>query len=120
MSDTFGKTLKFGQTFGKVMVYHVETGKAVERWPVDARGMVACGEYTYDPSAEMAGGDKVAVNEPEPQDAPETPRKHPLSTEDAPVSLKVGEASAAKPIKEPSAAKKTPPKAKKRKSSGNK
>lgn len=38
---------------GKVIVYSVETGEPCERWPVDARGMVECGEYSYSlPSAE--------------------------------------------------------------------
>lgn len=35
--------------FGKVTVYHVTTGAAFERWPVDARGMIANGECTWSP-----------------------------------------------------------------------
>lgn len=33
---------------GKVKLYHAETGEAIERWPVDAKGMVDSGEYTYE------------------------------------------------------------------------
>jgi len=33
---------------GKVRLYNAETGEAIERWPVDAKGMVASGEYSYE------------------------------------------------------------------------
>ena len=34
---------------GKVAIYNVETGERVERWPVDARGMIASGEFSATP-----------------------------------------------------------------------
>lgn len=34
---------------GKVAIYNVETGDRVERWPVDARGMIASGEFSPTP-----------------------------------------------------------------------
>lgn len=30
---------------GKVILVEVSTGSRIERWPVDARDMIACGEY---------------------------------------------------------------------------
>lgn len=34
----------------KVTLWSVETGESIQRWPVDARGMVECGEYVADPA----------------------------------------------------------------------
>lgn len=34
---------------GKVTIYHATTGAAINRWPVDARGMVENGEYRLTP-----------------------------------------------------------------------
>jgi hypothetical protein len=31
------------------VLWEVATGRQVTRWPVDARGMLACGEYTTTP-----------------------------------------------------------------------
>lgn len=33
---------------GKVRIYDAKTGDPLERWPVDAREMVASGEFTYE------------------------------------------------------------------------
>ncbi len=33
---------------GKVVLYHASTGERFERWPVDAREMLATGAYTTD------------------------------------------------------------------------
>jgi hypothetical protein len=34
---------------GKWAIYHAVTGQQIERWPVDARGMLATGEYVSEP-----------------------------------------------------------------------
>jgi len=56
---------------GKMRLYHATTGRAIERWPVDARAMLACGEYTADPidgAMPAATVDATpARNEPQPQ-----------------------------------------------------
>ena len=108
MSEVFGKKVQFGvPSSGKVFLYHVETGEEIERWPVDARGMIGCGEYTLTPPAITGGAEEAVTSEPETQDEPtKTPRLHPLSTEGNPVLLKTGEASEAKPIEVPTAGKK--------------
>lgn len=33
---------------GKIVLFKVSTGKRIERWPVDARGMLECGEFRLD------------------------------------------------------------------------
>ncbi len=33
---------------GKIRIYDVETGEPLERWPVDARGMVTAGTHSYE------------------------------------------------------------------------
>ena len=35
----------------KWVLFNTSTGERIERWPVDARAMVACGEYTTDTPA---------------------------------------------------------------------
>ena len=47
-----------------VRLRHVTTGQIVHRWPVDARGMIACGEYTADTPSE-AHGPAAAVTPPD-------------------------------------------------------
>lgn len=34
---------------GKITIYNVETGKAAKRYPVDAKGQVASGRWSYEP-----------------------------------------------------------------------
>ena len=34
---------------GKWVIYEVATGQQVERWPVDARRMIECGEFSAEP-----------------------------------------------------------------------
>jgi len=104
MADVFGKTLMFGQNpTGKVTIYHAVTGEAIERWPVDARGMVAHGEYTLTPPASTEGASEVAAESvPEPQGTPVgTVRLHPLSTGDVAVPIVLGEAAEARPVEIP-------------------
>lgn len=48
----------------KVTIWSVETGEPIERWPVDARGMVECGEYVTDPAD--------LPEQPEPSDDADT------------------------------------------------
>lgn len=36
----------------QVTIYHVDTGAVLSRWPVDARGMIASGEYHWAPPGE--------------------------------------------------------------------
>lgn len=38
----------------KVLVFHKETGEAFERWPIDAREMLAQGSYQMHPPGEAA------------------------------------------------------------------
>ena len=105
MADVFGKTLVFGANpTGKVTLYHVETGEAIERWPVDARGMVAHGEYTLEPPSSEEGAPAVVESVPEPQGTPVGSAKvHPLSTGDVAVPLVLGAATEAHPIEIPAA-----------------
>lgn len=49
--------------YGKRVIYHSETGQRIERWPVDARAMVECGEYTATPP-----DDAPPVDPPTPKD----------------------------------------------------
>lgn len=51
---------------GKVLLRHLEgenKGEVVERWPVDARGMVECGEFEYVESGESSDEGEVASEE---------------------------------------------------------
>lgn len=59
----------------KVTLWSVETGESIERWPVDARGMVDCGEYVTDP-AELPAEDT-----PEPDIAPDEGGEEAASTD---------------------------------------
>lgn len=34
---------------GKITIYNVTTGKAAKRYPVDAKGQVASGRWSYEP-----------------------------------------------------------------------
>ena len=50
---------------GKWVLYHGATGHRLERWPVDAREMLASGDYTADPSsAPTAAASVPATQEP--------------------------------------------------------
>lgn len=42
--------LRFAPQPGKVLVYHRQTGERLERWPVDAKELLATGEYVTDPA----------------------------------------------------------------------
>jgi hypothetical protein len=46
---------------GKVILFRISTGDAFERWPVDARDMLATGDYTTDPP-KTATADAVPVD----------------------------------------------------------
>lgn len=48
---------------GMWVLYHGQTGQRIERWPVDARGMIECGEYTTTPPE-----DAEPVEAPSPED----------------------------------------------------
>lgn len=42
---------------GKVVLYSVATGERLERWPVDARGMLGTGDYTMkEPASSTSSG----------------------------------------------------------------
>lgn len=87
-----------------VTIYHAKTGAAIERWPVDARGMVECGEYTLTPPSGGADAapDAPAVSEQEPCVAPGAPlRAHPLSTPEVAVPVVLGAATEARPVTMP-------------------
>lgn len=91
----------------KVTIYHAVTGEAVERWPVDARGMVECGEYSLTPPERQeaaAEAQEEASADPgeEPQVAPGTPQRvHPLSTPGVAVPVVLGGAGPAAPVELP-------------------
>ena len=44
--------VKYAPIGGKVTIYAASDGAAIQRWPVDARVMVASGEYTWSPPGE--------------------------------------------------------------------
>jgi len=48
---------------GKWVLYDVETGKRLERWPVDARSMLATDEFTRDPPRGAAPPPPVSPEE---------------------------------------------------------
>jgi len=48
---------------GKWAIYHAVTGQRIDRWPVDARGMLATGEYTATPPAGTPGLPPVSPTE---------------------------------------------------------
>jgi len=56
-------------TPGKVVVYRLDTGEAFERWPVDAREMLATGAYTRTAPG-SAGGAIQAPPAPTPDPVP--------------------------------------------------
>jgi len=45
----------------RVAVWEIATGHRLERWPVDARAMVATGEYRYDEPPAPVDGDVVTA-----------------------------------------------------------
>lgn len=98
-----------------ITIYHAKTGEAIERWPVDARGMIACGEYRLDPpvdpeAAAEAQDEALETPEQEPYVAPGTPaRVHPLSTGEVAVPLTLGEATEAHPVEIPAVGEKRGP-----------
>jgi hypothetical protein len=57
---------------GKWVLYQCATGKRLERWPVDARAMLASGDYTADPSNGQVPAATVAAA-PEALAAPPIP-----------------------------------------------
>lgn len=57
------------QATEKVTVWHKETGEPALRWPVDARAMVASGDYLpHDPALAAAPADSVVPPEDGPSD----------------------------------------------------
>ncbi|MFN9215166.1 MAG: hypothetical protein ACK6CY_09005 [Gemmatimonadota bacterium] len=50
----------------KVTVYDAVTGAALERWPVDAKELVASGAATFDPPVADAAPAEPRMPEPEP------------------------------------------------------
>lgn len=79
---------------GKWVLYDVSTGERMERWPVDARGMIESGGYTAD-------APHGALPDPAPQhtapDMPATPYEHPLGV--APQITKAEDAAPAQPMR---------------------
>jgi hypothetical protein len=59
---------------GKIVLFHGETGERFERWPVDAREMLACGAYTTDdPTGTESDASAVTdtpTGEPDPDPLP--------------------------------------------------
>lgn len=64
---------------GKAVIYERSTGQAIERWPVDARGMIESGEYTAD-THDQAIAPAASVTPP----APSVPETEAIATEAAP------------------------------------
>lgn len=61
---------------GKVHLYDRISGQRIERWPVDARELLATGGYTTDPNMTALVADSVPVAlvaEPLSPDTPEAP-----------------------------------------------
>ena len=84
---------------GRWVIYERATGKRVERWPVDARGMLERGEYLPDPPDGTAAVDDVPLGPSAGEEAP------PVPTEYAPgvplVVTRAHEAPASQPLAEP-------------------
>lgn len=82
---------------GKWVIWEVSTGYRLERWPVDAREIVASGDYTYDsPSGEREPGTQaVEIPAPVTTKTPEHSPGVPL------VVTRSADAGAAAPIQLP-------------------
>lgn len=73
------------QSAAKVTVYDAVTGAALERWPVDAKELVASGAATYTPPvadappaevlADVAAADSAPVADAPPAEEPKKGRK---------------------------------------------
>lgn len=48
---------------GKVKLYPADGGEPVERWPVDARGMIASGEFSATPVEAKKGSEAAEVDD---------------------------------------------------------
>lgn len=48
------------RTSGKVVLHHIDTGEQIERWPVDARDLLARGGWSLAPAGEPAISDVEA------------------------------------------------------------
>lgn len=70
---------------GKVHLYDRITGQRLERWPVDARELLATGGYTTDPNMTALSADSVPVASvaellsPDTPEAPAVPAPAPVA-----------------------------------------
>ena len=48
------KPAPLAPALGKVTIYDAHTGAAIDRWPVDAREMIASGAFLWAPPGEVA------------------------------------------------------------------
>lgn len=68
---------------GKAVLYEASTGRRFERWPVDARDLLATGGYTTDPPHPADSADTVSVvpgdDAPAATGAPESSDEPPRS-----------------------------------------
>ena len=98
----------------KVTIYHAVTGEPIQRWPVDAGGMIACGEYLLAPpvveaapetvtEADIQAGWKPAETASEQPEATVSrpSRLHPLNTPEVAVPIVLGAAGKAAPVQVP-------------------
>jgi hypothetical protein len=88
----------------KVVLIHKSTGERIERWPVDARGMIEHGDYTADtPTGQLVPAAPVApVPDPVPHVAAAAAKATELSPTGAPLVVsKPEDVSPAAPLKMP-------------------
>lgn len=78
-------------------VYHVETGEPVEAWPVDARELVATGEYTFTAPAGVGS----APSGDEAQTAPEPDMPAPDVSDRADADVRRAKASEKEQLLDP-------------------
>jgi hypothetical protein len=102
----------------KVLIFHKETGEAFERWPIDAREMLAQGSYQMHPPGEEAPEPEYEEQQEHVKQAEALAEANPIDQERATrqaadeAAAKVAEAKPAgpPPPKEPAAKKKPGPK----------
>ena len=92
-------------TPGKVIVIHTETGEEHERWPIDAREMIATGEYEQKPGSLPKVQPLDSGTMPESEDVPAYDVPPPEKDEAAAPKTKVT-AKKAPPKKKPTRRKK--------------
>lgn len=76
---------------GKVVIYHAVTGKAVERWPVDARAQLASGEFVeFPPEGALHPYETAEVPAPPKPAEPAAPPRDPLGIATLPTVTPIG------------------------------